>query len=108
MAMIKRELIEFLNELVELASEENRARAVLVKDRLIKPLVLLQDGDEERRNGYGRDDFKKDGCGFIYHMEGVVSCGIDDFETVIWRNQIVFVVVCSDRKHCIVFYWNHC
>ena len=47
MAMIKRELIEFLNELVELASEENRARAVLVKDRLIKPLVLLQDGDEE-------------------------------------------------------------
>lgn len=45
--MIKRELIEFLNELVELASEENRARAVLVKDRLIKPLVLLQDGDEE-------------------------------------------------------------
>ena len=47
MAMTKRELIEFLNELVELASEENRARAVLVKDRLIKPLVLLQDGDEE-------------------------------------------------------------
>ena len=29
MAMTKRELIEFLNELVELASEENRARAVM-------------------------------------------------------------------------------
>ena len=35
MAMTKRELIEFLNELVELASEENRARAVMVKRKMI-------------------------------------------------------------------------
>lgn len=35
MAMTKRELIEFLNELVELASEENRPRAVLVKEKMI-------------------------------------------------------------------------
>lgn len=33
--MTKRELIKFLNELVELSSEENKARAVLVKERFI-------------------------------------------------------------------------
>ncbi len=35
MAMTKRELIEFLDGLVELASEENKATAVLVKERFI-------------------------------------------------------------------------
>lgn len=33
--MTKRELIKFLNELVELASEENKARAVLAKEKFI-------------------------------------------------------------------------
>lgn len=35
MAMTKRELIQFLNELVELASEENKSRAILVKEKFI-------------------------------------------------------------------------
>lgn len=35
MAMTKRELIEFLNELVELASRENKAKAILVKEKLL-------------------------------------------------------------------------
>ena len=33
--MTKKELIEFLNELVELASEENKTKAVLVKEKFI-------------------------------------------------------------------------
>lgn len=33
--MTKRGLIQFLDELVELASEENKTRAVLIKERLI-------------------------------------------------------------------------
>lgn len=33
--MTKRELIKFLNELVELSSEENKARAVLAKEKFI-------------------------------------------------------------------------
>ncbi len=33
--MTKKELIEFLNELVELISEENKTKAVLVKERII-------------------------------------------------------------------------
>ena len=33
--MTKRELIEFLNELVELASEENKTKAVSVKEKFI-------------------------------------------------------------------------
>ena len=35
MAMTKRELIQFMNELVELASEENRSKAVLIKEKFI-------------------------------------------------------------------------
>ena len=34
-AMTKKELIEFLNELVELASEENKTKAVSVKEKFI-------------------------------------------------------------------------
>lgn len=36
MAMTKRELIQFLDELVELASEENKTKAVLVKEKFIR------------------------------------------------------------------------
>lgn len=36
MAMTKQELIQFVDELVELASEENKARAILVKERFIR------------------------------------------------------------------------
>lgn len=32
--MTKKELIEFLNELVKLASEENKTKAVLVKEKI--------------------------------------------------------------------------
>ena len=35
MAMTKKELIEFLNGLVELASEENKVKAVLAKEKFI-------------------------------------------------------------------------
>ena len=35
MGFTKRELVEFLDGLVELSSEENRARAVLVKERFL-------------------------------------------------------------------------
>lgn len=35
MAMTKRELIQFMDELVELASEENKLRAILVKEKFI-------------------------------------------------------------------------
>lgn len=35
MAMTKKELIEFLNGLVELASEENKAKAILVKEQFL-------------------------------------------------------------------------
>lgn len=36
MAMTKRELIKFLDEMVELASEESKTKAVLVKERFIR------------------------------------------------------------------------
>ena len=35
MAITKKELIRFMDELVELASEENKSRAILVKEKLI-------------------------------------------------------------------------
>lgn len=35
MAMTRKELIKFLNELVELASEENKVKAVLAKEKFI-------------------------------------------------------------------------
>lgn len=43
-------------------------------------------GIMERRNCYGRNDFKKDRRGITYHIEGTASCSIDDFKTVIWWN----------------------
>ncbi len=44
MGFTKRELIEFLDGLVELASEENKAKAVLVKERFLS--------DFEKSYGY--------------------------------------------------------
>lgn len=35
MSFTKRELIQFMDELVELASEENKTRAILVKEKFI-------------------------------------------------------------------------
>ncbi len=45
--MTKRGLIQFLDELVELASEENKTRAALIKERLIH--------DFERSYGYEKE-----------------------------------------------------
>lgn len=47
MAMAREELIQFLDGLVELASEENKARAVLAKERFIS--------DFEKRYEYERE-----------------------------------------------------
>lgn len=47
MAMTKKELIEFLNELVELASEENKAKAILVKEQFLS--------DFENTYGYEKE-----------------------------------------------------
>ena len=37
--MTKRELIQFMDELVELASEENKTRAILVKEKFINEVL---------------------------------------------------------------------
>ena len=47
MGFTKRELIEFLDGLVELASEENKARAVLVKEKFLS--------DFEKTYGYEKE-----------------------------------------------------
>ncbi len=47
MGFTKKELIEFLNELVELASEENKANAVMAKEKFLK--------DFEKRYGYEKE-----------------------------------------------------
>lgn len=49
MAMTKRELIEFLDRLVELASEENKATAVLVKERFISDFEKSYEYEKEVR-----------------------------------------------------------
>lgn len=40
-------------------------------------------GLKERRNCYGRNDFKKDRRDIAYHIEGTATSSIDGFETVI-------------------------
>lgn len=47
MAMTKRELIEFLDGLVELASEENKTRAVVVKEKFISDFEKSYEYGEE-------------------------------------------------------------
>lgn len=49
MAMTKRELIEFLDGLVELASEENKTTAVLVKERFISDFEKSYEYEKEVR-----------------------------------------------------------
>lgn len=49
MAMTKRELIEFLDGLVELASEENKATAALVKERFISDFEKSYEYEKEVR-----------------------------------------------------------
>ena len=48
MAMTKRELIKFLDEMVELASEESKTKAVLVKERFIRDFEKSYEYEKER------------------------------------------------------------
>lgn len=45
--MTKRELIQFMDELVELASEQNRTRAVLVKEKFISDFEKSYEYEKE-------------------------------------------------------------
>ena len=47
MAMTKRGLIQFMDELVELASEENKARAILVKEKFINDFEKSYEYEKE-------------------------------------------------------------
>ena len=47
MAMTKQELIQFLDELVELASQENKARAILVKEKFIRDFEKSYEYEKE-------------------------------------------------------------
>lgn len=46
-AMTRKELIQFLNELVELASEENKSRAILVKEKFINDFEKSYEYEKE-------------------------------------------------------------
>lgn len=45
--MTKRELIQFMDELVELASEENKTRAILVKEKFISDFEKSYEYEKE-------------------------------------------------------------
>ena len=45
--MTKRELIQFMDELVELASEENKTRAILVKEKFINDFERSYEYEKE-------------------------------------------------------------
>lgn len=45
--MTKRELIQFMDELVELASEENKSRAILVKEKFISDFEKSYEYEKE-------------------------------------------------------------
>ena len=47
MARTKRELIQFMDELVELASEENKTRAILVKEKFISDFEKSYEYEKE-------------------------------------------------------------
>ena len=51
MAMTKRELIQFMDELVELASEENKTRAILVKEKFINDFEKSYEYEKEVQTG---------------------------------------------------------
>lgn len=47
MAITKKELIKFMDELVELASEENKSRAILVKEKFINDFERSYEYEKE-------------------------------------------------------------
>ena len=47
MAMTRRELIQFMDELVELASEENKERAIYIKEKFISNFRTIQEYENE-------------------------------------------------------------
>lgn len=47
MAITRRELIQFMDELVELASEENKSRAILVKEKFINDFERSYEYEKE-------------------------------------------------------------
>lgn len=47
MAMTRRELIQFMDELVELASDENKERAIYIKEKFISNFRTIQEYEKE-------------------------------------------------------------
>ena len=47
MAMTRRELIQFMDELVELASEENKERAIYIKEKFISNFRTIREYEKE-------------------------------------------------------------
>lgn len=47
MAMTRRELIQFMDELVELASEENKQRAIYIKEKFISNFRTIREYEKE-------------------------------------------------------------
>ena len=47
MAMTRRELIQFMDELVELASEENKQRAIYIKEKFISNFRIIREYERE-------------------------------------------------------------
>lgn len=64
MAMTKRELIKFMDELVELVSEENKSRAILVKEKFIS--------DFEKSYEYEKEVQTEKEAGSV--GEGLIKC----------------------------------
>ncbi|MBD5543332.1 MAG: hypothetical protein HDR01_03545 [Lachnospiraceae bacterium] len=58
MAMTRQELIQFLDGLVELASEENKAKAVLVKERFISDFEKSYEYEKEVSDGSSESEPK--------------------------------------------------
>ncbi len=47
MAMTRRELIQFMDELVDLASEENKQRAIYIKEKFISNFRTIREYEKE-------------------------------------------------------------
>lgn len=85
MGFTKNELTEFLNELVELAGEENKTRAVLVKERFIS--------DFEKSYEFEKEDEKER----LYLPPHYIAAMPDDVQEEI-RQKIIAAL--TDQGEC--------
>lgn len=119
--MTKRELIQFMDELVELASGENRSRAILVKEKFINDFERSYEYEKEVRTEVTelspQENVMNMDVSFVICMEISIQDGItgETYEITVRRLEsqllkfvqnwiFLYLIIKGSNLYCIIDY----